>query len=161
SLVLLDARAKTQGVEIVPHIGDSLPTVRGSRTQLQQVLVNLGTNALDAMKGGGTLTVRAAATGSEVVLEVADTGHGIPPEIQSRIFEPFFTTKGVGEGTGLGLSLVYQIVTQHHGRIDVASTSHSGTVMRVVLPAQDLFCQPSDRGLASAQTAARRSAEAI
>jgi signal transduction histidine kinase len=136
SLILLGARARTQGVEIVPQIAPQLPRVRGNSTQLTQVLVNLGTNALDAMKGGGTLTIRASVTQGEIVLEVADTGHGIPPEIRPRIFEPFFTTKGVGEGTGLGLSLVYKIVEQHRGHIGVVSSNPHGTVMRVALPAQ-------------------------
>jgi signal transduction histidine kinase len=135
SLLLLAARAKMQGVQVVPELNAPLPRVQGSRTQLQQVLVNLGTNALDAMKEGGTLTVRARRSGPDVVLEVADTGTGIPPDIRARIFEPFFTTKPVGEGTGLGLSLVYQIVQQHHGRIDVESEPGRGTLMRVALPA--------------------------
>jgi signal transduction histidine kinase len=136
SVVLLEARAKMQGVQLSTGVEPLLPFVKGSRTQLQQVLVNLGTNALDAMKDqGGTLSVRVAAKDGGVVLEVADTGHGIPTDIRGRVFEPFFTTKGVGEGTGLGLSLVYQIVEQHHGHVDVASSGPTGTVMRVRLPA--------------------------
>jgi two-component system, NtrC family, sensor kinase len=134
SLLLLGTRAKTQGVEIVPKVEGPLPGLRGSRTQLQQVLVNLGTNALDAMKHGGVLTVRVHAHGSNIVIEVADTGCGIPEDIQRRVFEPFFTTKAVGEGTGLGLSLVYQIAQQHQGRADLVSSGPSGTVMRVSLP---------------------------
>ncbi len=134
SLLLLGVRAKTQGVEIVSKLEDPLPRLRGSQTQLQQVIVNLGTNALDVMKSGGALEVRAYAEANDVVLEVADTGSGIPADIRGRIFEPFFTTKPVGEGTGLGLSLAYQICQQHHGRVDVASTGPTGTVMRVRLP---------------------------
>lgn len=134
SVLLLGMRAKTQGVEIISDLDPRLPRLRGSRTQLQQVIVNLGTNALDVMKEGGTLTISARSKGSEIVLEVADTGTGIPSEIRGRIFEPFFTTKAVGEGTGLGLSLVYEIVQQHHGRIEVAATGTTGTLMRVTLP---------------------------
>ena len=135
TVVLLAARAKIQGVQLTTLVEPLVPFVKGSRTQLQQVLVNLGTNALDAMKEGGTLTVRVGTKDGEVVLEVVDTGHGIPEGIRGRVFEPFFTTKGVGEGTGLGLSLVYQIVEHHHGHVDVASSGPNGTVMRVRLPA--------------------------
>jgi len=134
SVLLLGARAKTQGVELVVAVEPGLPALRGSRVQLQQVLVNLGTNALDAMKQGGTLTLRALCKSGDVVLEVADTGTGISAEVRPRIFEPFFTTKAAGEGTGLGLSIVYEIVQQHRGHIDVESSPEQGTLMRVTLP---------------------------
>ncbi|SET76648.1 ATP-binding protein [Stigmatella erecta] len=136
TLVLVEARARTQEVKIVPDFEGGLPILQGNKTQLQQVLVNLGTNALDVMKKGGTLTVRTflQAPGS-VCLEVTDTGSGIPEEVRSRIFDPFFTTKPVGEGTGLGLSLVYEIVQQHRGQIEVESQTGVGTTMRVRLPA--------------------------
>lgn len=135
TLVLIEARARTQGVRIIQDFEDSLPILQGNKTQLQQVLVNLGTNALDVMKGGGTLTVRTQRLGSgNVCLEVGDTGGGIPEEVRSRIFEPFFTTKPVGEGTGLGLSLVYEIIQQHRGSIEVDSQAGHGTTMRVKLP---------------------------
>jgi two-component system, NtrC family, sensor kinase len=136
TLVLVEARARTQEVKIIQDFAPDLPTLQGNKTQLQQVLVNLGTNALDVMKKGGTLTVRTVLqTPGNVCLEVADTGSGIPEAVRSRIFDPFFTTKPVGEGTGLGLSLVYEIVQQHRGRIDVESQAGVGTTMRVWLPA--------------------------
>jgi PAS domain S-box-containing protein len=135
ALVLLHARAKTQNVAVAEEIADDLPAMQAERTQVQQVLVNLGTNALDAMTSGGELTVRAAqADGGSVLLEVADTGTGIAEDHRSRIFEPFFTTKEVGKGTGLGLSLVYEIVQQHGGTIDVQSEVGRGTTIRVRFP---------------------------
>ncbi|MBK7861366.1 MAG: HAMP domain-containing histidine kinase [Archangiaceae bacterium] len=134
SLLFLQPRAKTQGVEIVSQVTTPLPLLRGSKTQLQQVLLNLGTNALDAMKHGGTLTLSVQPRLGGVVLEVTDTGSGISEAIRGRVFEPFFTTKGVGEGTGLGLSLVYQIVQQHRGHIDLVTKEGQGTTMRVTLP---------------------------
>ncbi|WP_224243367.1 ATP-binding protein [Hyalangium gracile] len=135
TLVLIEARAKTQGVKLITEFADGLPTLQANKTQLQQVLVNLGTNALDVMKGGGTLTVRSRPNPKGgVFLEVVDTGGGIPTDVLPRIFEPFFTTKGVGEGTGLGLSLVYEIVQQHRGDIEVDSTPGQGTRMTVSLP---------------------------
>jgi signal transduction histidine kinase len=135
TLVLIDARARTQGVRLVQDFAEGLPVIQANKTQLQQILVNLGTNALDVMKGGGTLTIRTRRNArGEVCLEVTDTGDGIPEEVRARIFEPFFTTKPVGEGTGLGLSLVYEIVQQHRGNIDVDSQVGRGTTMSVRLP---------------------------
>ncbi|MHB8878758.1 MAG: sensor histidine kinase [Myxococcaceae bacterium] len=134
--VLLEARAKTQCVEVVQELHEPLPALCANKTQLQQVIVNLGTNAMDAMSGGGKLTLRTRLNGGgKVVLQVADSGTGIPEEVRARIFEPFFTTKEVGKGTGLGLSLVYEIIQQHQGNIAVESQPGKGTVMSVELPA--------------------------
>ena len=123
--------------------------VKADQSQFEQVIVNLAVNARDAMPGGGKLTLRAAnvtAAGSEafaekgvprgeyVVVEVRDSGTGIPPEIIERIFEPFFSTKEVGKGTGLGLSTVYGIVTQTGGFIFPESVLGEGTVFRIFLP---------------------------
>ena len=136
TVVLLEARAKTQGVEVIQELREHLPPLRANKTQLQQIIVNLGTNALDAMSGGGKLTLRTRLNGGgKAVLDVADSGTGIPEEVRSRIFEPFFTTKEVGKGTGLGLSLVYEIVHQHEGNIEVESQPGKGTVFSVELPA--------------------------
>jgi signal transduction histidine kinase len=144
TLVLVDARARTQGVQIVQDFAEGLPVIQANKTQLQQVLVNLGTNALDVMKAGGTLTIRTRRTDQgEISLAVEDTGGGIPEDVRPRIFEPFFTTKPVGEGTGLGLSLVYEIVQQHQGHIEVQSQAGRGTTMMIRLP-------PNPGGAASA-----------
>ncbi|GMV39762.1 MAG: hypothetical protein AMXMBFR64_14780 [Myxococcales bacterium] len=112
-----------------------LPPVRGNRNRMQQVVVNLLTNAKAAMPAGGTLTVETGLDEQgRVVLSVSDTGTGIPDAVLPHIFEPFFTTKDEGEGTGLGLSLSYGIVKEHGGSIDVDTVPGAGTSFRVVLP---------------------------
>jgi signal transduction histidine kinase len=106
--------------------------------QLQQAVIILAENAIDAMPAGGTLTMRTLREGDEeysVVIEVSDTGQGIPEEIRERIFDPFFTTKEVGRGTGLGLAVCYGIVTEHGGRIGVESAVGRGSTFRIWLPA--------------------------
>jgi signal transduction histidine kinase len=135
TIVLLEARARTQGIAIVQDLAEPAPVIEANRTQLQQVLVNLGTNAMDAMRAGGKLTIRTRRNGrDDFYMEVADTGEGIPDEVKPRIFDPFFTTKEVGKGTGLGLSLVYEILQQHQGAISVESELGKGTTMTVRLP---------------------------
>jgi signal transduction histidine kinase len=112
-----------------------LPRVRGRGNQLQQVLLNLLTNAIDATSAGGTVTVRTFGTPRHADLDVADTGSGIPPAEQPHIFEPFFSTKASGRGTGLGLFIAREIVREHRGRIDLSSEPGKGTSFRVRLPA--------------------------
>lgn len=116
----------------------ALPFVQGHANQLQQVMLNLVTNAIDATPPGGTVRVatRPAPETTEVELEVSDTGRGIPSTELKRIFEPFFSTKGPGAGTGLGLFISAQIVREHKGRIDVASEVGHGSSFRVRLPAR-------------------------
>ena len=125
------------GVEVVTEYDRTLPTVPAYPAELNQVWTNLIDNALDAMGGTGTLTLRTFRDGDRLVVEVADTGTGIPAEVRPRIFEPFFTTKPVGEGTGLGLDISYRIiVNKHHGDIRVESEP-GRTVFRVYLPLTD------------------------
>ena len=126
-------------VTVHQSLDDSLPAVIGDARQLQQVCLNLITNATQSMaeSGGGVLTITTRSVHDHVVLEVTDTGNGIPPEARARIFEPFFTTKKEGEGTGLGLSVSYGIVAAHQGKIEIAATSADGTTFRVSLPAGD------------------------
>ena len=137
-----------KSIEVRAEVPRDLWQVLGQATPLQQVLMNLCVNARDAMPAGGTLTLRAwnaPAAGAEagdasepkphVVVEVADTGTGIAPEVVDRIFDPFFTTKAMGEGTGLGLSTTAAIVKSHEGFIDVETTPGRGTAFKVFLPA--------------------------
>jgi signal transduction histidine kinase len=126
------------GVTVVREYAD-LPQIEAYAGELNQVWTNLSDNAVDAMDGHGTLTLRTRAEGEWVVVEIADTGAGMPPEVVARAFEPFFTTKDVGRGTGLGLDIARRIVVERHGGLIVVdSPAHEGkgTVMRVSLPAK-------------------------
>jgi two-component system NtrC family sensor kinase len=144
-------------IQLEADLAPELPAVIGDARQLQQVFLNLVTNAIQAMSplGGGTLFVTSRHDASRVLVEVGDTGPGIPDSARAHIFEPFFTTKGEGEGTGLGLSVSYGIVTAHGGTIDVVSTSSGGTTFRVSLPA--VVEQSSDSPVTETPTISRRS----
>jgi signal transduction histidine kinase len=133
------ARSEVQDRNIVlrEEIEPSLPVVRGSRDKLKQVLLNLISNALDAMPNGGELAMRAARQNGTIRLTVADTGVGIPRENMNRIFDAFFTTKGKVSGVGLGLSVSYGIVSQHRGSIEVKSAPGKGSSFTVILPCGD------------------------
>jgi PAS domain S-box-containing protein len=122
-------------VKVRRELGNDLPPVHGSPSRLQQVFFNLISNARDAMPKGGWLTVASWAEDQMIVVEVRDTGDGIPREHLGRIYDPFFTTKGIGRGTGLGLSVAYSIVQDHRGSISVESAPKRGTTFRVALPA--------------------------
>jgi CheY-like chemotaxis protein len=128
--------------EIAPALGSTLV----DPNQLNNVLLNLAINARDAMGGSGTLTIRALNVGPQdpvppevkpghyVLIEVADNGKGMPPEVLERAFEPFFTTKPTGQGTGLGLSMAYGFVKQSGGEIVLKSDAGRGTSVRIYLP---------------------------
>jgi signal transduction histidine kinase len=133
-LCLLGARCARQGVDIVCELAPGLPPLVAERAQVQQVLINLAVNAIQAMAGGGTLRVATGRCAEGLFLEVQDSGIGMAPEIQARIFDPFFTTKEVGEGTGLGLPVVQGIVAAHGGRIELESRAGAGSRFRVHLP---------------------------
>jgi two-component system, NtrC family, sensor kinase len=135
TLSLVSHPLKTSQIQVVKHLGETLPAVRGSANKLQQVFLNLFLNARDAMPGGGLLEVRTGAHNGSVEIEVVDTGAGIPREHIHRIFDPFFTTKASGRGTGLGLSVSYGIIKEHSGKIDVRSTPGKGTSFHVEFPA--------------------------
>jgi PAS domain S-box-containing protein len=113
---------------------EPLPPVICHAARINQVIMNLLSNAVDACEAGGVVTVRTRPEDGAIRIEVIDNGVGIPPEIQSRIFDPFFTTKPIGKGTGLGLSISYGIVQDHGGTIDVDSTPGKGTRFTVRLP---------------------------
>lgn len=133
-LYFLEARCAKAGIQVVRELAPDLPEITADPAQLNQVLVNLVVNAVQAMPSGGTLTVSTRLSDSSVVLVVEDTGSGMSDEVRAKIFLPFFTTKDVDEGTGLGLAVVHGIVTAHGGSIDVASRSGQGTRFEVHLP---------------------------
>ena len=123
------------GVSLDVEVDPELPVVRAVGGQLEQVLINLITNAVHAAENGGRVLVRAQAESpSTVVLEVSDSGPGIPDEDRERIFEPFFTTKSDGKGTGLGLPIVRNIIDHHRGEISVTRSDLGGAAFRVILP---------------------------
>ncbi len=124
-----------RGIVVKREYAADLPKVMAYGSELNQVWTNLIDNATDAMKEKGKLLVRAVRENDYVLVEIADDGPGIPPEVQSRIFEPFFTTKGVGEGTGLGLDVVHRIVRKMRGLITVKSVP-GNTRFQVRIPIQ-------------------------
>jgi two-component system NtrC family sensor kinase len=111
-----------------------LPLVTCNPQQINQVITNLLVNAAQAIEGHGTITVTTQQVERQVVLTIADTGSGIPPEVMKRIFEPFFTTKPVGKGTGLGLTISYDMVRKNGGEISVESEPGKGTTFTITLP---------------------------
>ena len=129
---------------VIKEYGD-LPEIECNASQINQVILNLLVNAAQAIDQDGTITVRTGKQGADVWFEVQDTGKGIESANVSRVFEPFFTTKPVGEGTGLGLALSYNIIQKHHGRIEVFSEVGKGTRVRVSLPgAQPHLREPTE-----------------
>ena len=125
TLLLVEKTVVKDGVTLKRALALDLPPIWGDANALQQVIMNLLTNARDAVGSGGEIAVETAATANGVRLIVRDTGRGIPPEILPKIFDPFFTTKA--EGTGLGLSISYGIVRDHQGTVDVQSQPGEGT----------------------------------
>ncbi len=128
-------RMEISGVELECRLPEEPLEVWGDATQIQQCFTNLVFNALEAMPEGGRLTITGGRREDGLVwAEVTDTGKGIAPEVLPRIFEPFFSTKSEVQGVGLGLSMVYGIISEHRGRIDVDSQPGKGTTFRIVLP---------------------------
>jgi signal transduction histidine kinase len=135
TLVMLGHKLR-DGVTVRREYADDLPAVEASPGELNQVWTNLVDNAIDAMTSGGTLTVRAYADEHAVVVEIEDTGDGMPEDVAAHAFEPFFTTKEVGRGTGLGLDISRRIIAERHGG-EIAIDSRPGrTVVRVRLPSR-------------------------
>jgi len=143
------SRVIGEDIELKMTLSDNGLTVMADTGQIEQVLMNLATNARDAMPKGGTLIIETGVTeldvdflkiheygkpGMYAVITVTDTGHGMDENTRQRIFEPFFTTKEVGKGTGLGLSMVYGIIKQHNGYINCYSESGKGTTFKIYLP---------------------------
>ncbi|HSE58829.1 MAG TPA: PAS domain S-box protein [Nitrospiraceae bacterium] len=133
-LDMFHERLSRQRIAVEQTVDESLPTIVADRDQLMQVLINLIVNSLHAMDQGGTLRLVAAKAGHQVLLEISDTGQGIPPDVLSKVFDPFFTTKEFGKGTGLGLTVVKGIVEEHGGTISVGSRVGEGTTITILLP---------------------------
>jgi signal transduction histidine kinase len=135
TLDLLRPELDNRGLHVKVKLAEPLLLVPIDSTQIQQVLVNLIKNAMQAMTKGGTLTLQTGESSDGVWFSVGDTGGGIPQEQLNRIFEPFYTTKK--KGTGLGLMIVQRIIRSHRGRIDLESHVGRGTTFRVLLPLHD------------------------
>jgi PAS domain S-box-containing protein len=133
-LALLEHQFKTGRIQVRKEFADVAPIVQGVEYKLQQVFLNLFMNARDAMPRGGWLTISTRSERDAAVVEIADTGSGIPAEVLSRIYDPFFTTKEIGKGTGLGLSITYGIVQEHGGTITCDSQAGQGTRFTLRLP---------------------------
>lgn len=129
-------KMELQNIRLTLELAPGLIMVRGDTNQLQQGMLNLVFNAIEAMPAGGDLTIgtQTDPADHQVIVSVQDTGYGIPPENLDHIYDPFFTTKAPGEGTGLGLSIAYGIVKNHGGRVKVKSSANTGTVFHLRLP---------------------------
>ena len=133
-LYFLESRCVREGIHLVRNLAPDLPDIAADRQQIHQVLVNLVVNAIQAMPAGGTLTITTRLEGGQVLLSVEDSGTGMTEEVVKKVFVPFFTTKEVGQGTGLGLSVVHGIVASHGGSVDVRSEVGKGSRFEVRLP---------------------------
>ena len=134
TLQLFEPHLRGKRIELRKEIEEPLPTIQGNRGRLQQVLMNLLLNAVDAMPAGGIVTVRASSSGGRIRIQVGDTGIGIAPEHLEKIYDPFYTTKPRGQGTGLGLSVSYGIVKEHAGTLSAESTPGEGSRFTISLP---------------------------
>jgi len=134
ALYFLGARCAKAGIKVDQKLAGSLPDLTADPTQINQIVVNLVVNALQAMPHGGLLTIETRQEGELLCLVVADTGIGMTEEVKSKVFIPFFTTKEIDEGTGLGLSVVHGIVAAHEGSIQVESSPGKGSRFEIRLP---------------------------
>ncbi|MDD5687869.1 MAG: PAS domain S-box protein [Elusimicrobia bacterium] len=153
SISLVEAQTKVKNIQIIKSYGDNLPQIPVNKSQIQQVIINLSNNAIDAMPQGGSLTIATTQITADektqmtadkksavicdkksVVISVTDTGSGMTEEVKKHLFEAFYTTKEAGKGTGLGLSLCYEIIQKHNGTIEAESEVGKGTTFKVKLP---------------------------
>jgi signal transduction histidine kinase len=133
-LYFIDVRFQSKGIQILQQLDQNLPPIQADAVQMSQVLVNLMTNAIHALSNGGKVTVITKQKGNRVSLTVKDSGTGMSADVKKKIFEPFFTTKAIGQGTGLGLSVVHGIVESHNGEIIVNSVPGKGSKFEILLP---------------------------
>jgi signal transduction histidine kinase len=147
STLLLAKNLLKNRVEIVKDYGEGVPRIHCSPSQINQVFLNIVTNAVHAMPEGratpGVITLRTSAEGPDMVrVEIQDDGSGIPADVLPKIFDPFFTTKPIGQGTGMGLSISFKIVQEHGGRILVDTEPEVGTVFSILLPVRSRQADP-------------------
>lgn len=145
-LSLLEHQFKNGSIQVRKELAAEAPVVQGVEHKLQQVFLNLFLNARDAMPKGGWLTIATGQERGSAVIEIGDTGSGIPAEQLSRIYDPFFTTKAIGKGTGLGLSITYGIVQEHGGTISCDSQVDQGTRFSIRLPLAEARAQAAGAG---------------
>jgi two-component system NtrC family sensor kinase len=134
TISLLDNYARINNIQIRMDLGQSIPIVASDQSQLQQVFLNLISNAIDAIGKDGLVAVKSARAGSELQVSITDNGRGIPEDLQKKVFDPFFTTKETGKGTGLGLWISYNIIEKMGGTITFRSIVGEGTTFTVKLP---------------------------
>ena len=132
---LMRPRLAAGRVTLEADLSPLLPQIWGQRDELEMALLNLVSNALDAMPGGGVLRVSTTSADSQVTIVLSDSGAGIPPELLPRVFDPWVTTKPEGRGTGLGLSISRDVITRFGGTVDVASEPGHGATFTIRMPA--------------------------
>lgn len=133
-LIISEHQFSSKNIKVVKDLDSNSPKILADDSQLQQVFVNIMTNAIEAMPRGGNLTVSTRKANGFIEVKISDTGRGIPKEDLPKIFDPFFTTKEIGKGTGLGLSISYGIIKKHDGKISVESEVGKGTTFIIELP---------------------------
>ena len=144
ALKVMNHRLKAHQIELVTDLAPDLPAILAEHNRLEQVFINLVTNAIDAMDEksdqqgnqaeGKVLTITSAAAAETVEVTVTDTGCGMPDDVREKIYEPFFTTKAVGRGTGLGVSISYGIIKDYDGEIEIESSLGQGTTFKLTFP---------------------------
>lgn len=132
-LYFLESRCHKEDITLIRNLGD-IPEIWADESQVHQIIINVTVNAIQAMPGGGTLTITTGIEGGDIRLSVKDTGMGMDAEVRKKLFLPFFTTKKVGEGTGIGLSVVHGIIQGMKGRIDIESEPGKGSAFNIYLP---------------------------
>jgi two-component system NtrC family sensor kinase len=131
---ILENYARSNNIDIQTDLADNLPITAGDQAQLQQVILNLVNNAIDAIGKDGTISVKSSREQSKIRVVIADTGPGIPESMQKKIFDPFFTTKSTGKGTGLGLWISYNIIEKMGGNLALQSKEGQGATFTITLP---------------------------
>ncbi|MFN3740734.1 MAG: sensor histidine kinase, partial [Thermodesulfovibrionales bacterium] len=130
----LQTEIEKHGINVITDFGQ-IPAARVDVRQIEQAILNIILNAIQAVKNNGEIRIRTYTEKNSIKIEISDNGPGIPEDIKPRIFDPFFTTKPVGEGTGLGLSISAGIISEHGGSIDVESMEGNGATFIITLPA--------------------------